>query len=148
MLQLRTFHAKNKLKEAPQPTQNKFVSQITKTQTLTVTNRRNSKGEFTLNLRELSFSCLCRVSSTEKIMRRDGVYTSNNTKHKSEAKAPCTQAKHTQFEAKQDTNPKQNDKAYTSETHPIQSKTRQRQNDKHTGTQAKYTIRSKTSYKP
>ena len=69
---------------------------------------------------------MCRVSSTEKIMRRDGVYTSNNTKHKSEAKAPCTQAKHTQFEAKQDTNPKQNDKAYTSETHPIQSKTRHR----------------------
>ena len=62
----------------------------------------------------------------EKIVRRDGVYTSSNTKHKSEAKAPCTQTKHTQFEAKQDTNPKQNDKAYTSETHPIQSKTRHR----------------------
>ena len=77
-------------------------------------------------MNQVSLACAGLHWFPEKIMRRDGVYTSSNTKHKSEAKAPCTQAKHTQFEAKQDTNPKQNDKAYTSETHPIQSKTRHR----------------------
>ena len=127
MLQLRTFHAKNKLKEAPQPTQNKFVSQITKTQTLTVTNRRNSKGEFTLNLRELSFSCLCRVSSTGFLRKSCAatVYTQaatrstnpkqkhhvhkrtipNSKQNKTQIQSKMTrhtQAKHTQFRAKRD----------------------------------------------